>query len=213
MTSKLTRAELSELVTRLDLDLQVLRKGHPAGEVPSVDAGCEASNMKIIQLADISQEACAYWPDADFTLGYWFPDLRYFGRDKVVGLARRGRWGMSERQALYQVCANGEVERVEVPASLWEMVKALDIALQAKDQTIEALRCDLEAYRDDGALDNTLEQLQKSTNTIDELVAEVKRLRARVAELETNLASETRWAKQYHDQWQAALSDLRELQE
>jgi len=92
MTSKLTRAELSELCTRLELDLEVLRKGHPAGEVPSVDAGCEASNMKIIQLAEISQEAAAYWPDADFTLGYWFPGLRQWREFKTGAILDVLKW-------------------------------------------------------------------------------------------------------------------------
>jgi chromosome segregation ATPase len=58
-----------------------------------------------------------------------------------------------------------------------------------------------------------LEQVAALEIVIDSKEQVIEAMRARIDALQAELASETRWAKQYHDQWQAALSDLRELQE
>ena len=58
-----------------------------------------------------------------------------------------------------------------------------------------------------------LEQVAALEIVIDSKEQVIEAMQARIDELQAELASETRWAKQYHDQWRAALSDLREMQE
>lgn len=62
-------------------------------------------------------------------------------------------------------------------------------------------------------ISDLLEQVAALEIVIDAKEQTIAAMQARIDELQAELASETRWAKQYHDKWQAALSDLRELQE
>lgn len=60
-------------------------------------------------------------------------------------------------------------------------------------------------------ISDLLEQVSALEIVVDSKEQVIKAKQARIDALQAELASETRWAKQYHDQWQAALGDLREL--